>query len=171
MPTVAEQLRQAREAKNLTVYQVAEITKIRTDHVRALEESDYDVFPAPVYVRGFVRTYASLLQLDVNQILDQLSQELSKSAKHHEPPPLTDRRHGILDKVMYQLSRLNWRILAPTLGVILIIICAIALYRAWTSRPAQDPAASRPAPVFQSHKPGETLPLTPPPAPTAPAKK
>ena len=36
MPTVAEQLRTAREAQGLTVYQVAEITKIRTDHIRAL---------------------------------------------------------------------------------------------------------------------------------------
>ena len=48
MSTVAEQLRQAREARNLTVQQVAEITKIRTDHVRAVEEGNYDVFSAPV---------------------------------------------------------------------------------------------------------------------------
>src|SRR5258705_11311017 len=37
MATVAEQLRRAREAQNLNVYQVAEITKIKTDHIRALE--------------------------------------------------------------------------------------------------------------------------------------
>jgi cytoskeletal protein RodZ len=43
MSTVAEQLRQAREAQNLSVYQVAEITKIRTDHIRALDEGNFDV--------------------------------------------------------------------------------------------------------------------------------
>ena len=42
MSTVAEQLRTAREAKNLTVQQVADVTKIRTDHVRALEEGDFN---------------------------------------------------------------------------------------------------------------------------------
>ena len=62
MSTVAEQLRQAREAKNLTVQQVVEITKIRTDHLRALEEGNFDVFSAPVYIRGFVRSYANLAQ-------------------------------------------------------------------------------------------------------------
>ena len=56
MSTVAEQLREAREAQNLTVYQVAEITKIRTDHIRALDEGNYDVFSAPVYIRGSVRS-------------------------------------------------------------------------------------------------------------------
>src|SRR5207253_137981 len=44
MSTVAEQLRLAREARNLTVHQVADITKIRTDHIRALEEGNFDMF-------------------------------------------------------------------------------------------------------------------------------
>ena len=59
MASVAEQLRAAREAKNLTVSQVAETTKIRGDHIRALEEGNYNVFVAPVYSRGFIRTYAT----------------------------------------------------------------------------------------------------------------
>ena len=37
MVTVSEQLRRAREAQELDIYQVAEITKIKTDHIRALE--------------------------------------------------------------------------------------------------------------------------------------
>ena len=72
MPTVAEQLRTSREAQGLTVYQVAEVTKIRTDHVRALEEGKFEAFAAPVYVRGFVRTYATLLKLDVPGMMSQL---------------------------------------------------------------------------------------------------
>jgi len=69
MSTVAEQLRQAREAQNLNVQQVAQVTKIRTDHLVALEEGNYNVFSAPVYIRGFVRTYAALLKLDVPQVM------------------------------------------------------------------------------------------------------
>ena len=74
--TVSEQLRQAREAKHLSIAQVAEITKLRTDHVRALEEGKYEVFSAPVYVRGFVRTYSNLLKLDVPQVMAALDGEL-----------------------------------------------------------------------------------------------
>ena len=72
MPTVAEQLRAGREASKLDIYQVAEITKIRTDHLRALEAGDYDQFAAPVYIRGFVRTYAGLLKLDVAKVMADL---------------------------------------------------------------------------------------------------
>ena len=75
MATVAEQLRTAREAKNLTVHQIADVTKIRTDHLRALEEGNFDIFVAPVYIKGFVRSYAMLLKLNVPQVMADLDGE------------------------------------------------------------------------------------------------
>ena len=97
MSTVAEQLLLARESKSLSIYQVAEVTKIRTDHIRALEEGNFDVFSAPVYIRGFVRTYATLLKLDVSQIMATLDSELGRTEKFHEPPPLSDHSRGAVD--------------------------------------------------------------------------
>ena len=79
MSTVAEQLRQARELRHLTVEQVAEITKIRTDHLRALEEGNFSVFSAPVYIRGFVRSLSTLLKLDVPQVMAALDSELRQT--------------------------------------------------------------------------------------------
>src|SRR5215510_127901 len=108
MSTVAEQLHQAREAKHLTVEQIAEITKIRTDHVRALEEGNFDVFSAPVYIRGFVRCYSGLLKLNVPQVMASLDAELAQTRKFSEPPPLSDRKRGVVDFVMLQLSRIHW---------------------------------------------------------------
>ena len=84
--TVAEQLHLAREAKSLTIKQVAEITKIRSDHIRALEEGNFNAFSAPVYIRGFVRAYAGLLKLDVPRIMAKLDLELGATEKFREPP-------------------------------------------------------------------------------------
>src|SRR6516165_4032561 len=81
MSAVAEQLRHGREAQNLTVQQVAEITKMRTDHLRALEEGNFNVFSAPVYIRGFVRTYSTLLKLDVPKVMRDLEAELGATQK------------------------------------------------------------------------------------------
>ena len=108
MSTVAEQLRQAREAKNLTEQQVVEITKIRTDHLRALEEGNFDVFSAPVYIRGFVRSYATLLKLDVPQIMSALEAELAGTTKFAEPPSLAEHKHSSVDFLMLQLSKVDW---------------------------------------------------------------
>src|SRR5207245_1190575 len=71
MATVGEQLRRAREDQSLSVSQIADITKIKGDHIRALEQGDHDAFPAPVYVRGCVRTCATLLKLDAAALLTE----------------------------------------------------------------------------------------------------
>src|SRR2546423_1126342 len=107
--SVAEQLHQAREARKLTVEQVAEITKIRGDHLRALEEGNFNVFSAPVYIRGFVRTYSTLLKLDVPQVMAALDGELGQTAKFAEPPPLSDHPRGAVDFLMLQLSKIDWQ--------------------------------------------------------------
>jgi cytoskeletal protein RodZ len=129
MPTVAEQLRQAREQQDLNVYQVAEITKIKTDHIRALEAGEYDMFSAPVYIRGFVRTYAKALKLDAVQIISALEAELGQNEKYRDPPPLTNTSNGTLDFIMLQLSKLNWRIVLATMTAALVIILTASALR------------------------------------------
>src|SRR5205809_3796973 len=109
MSTVAEQLRQAREAQKLTVQELGEITKIRTDHIRALEEGNFDVFSAPVYIRGFVRTCSTLLKLDVPHVMAALDEELSVHKKFSEPPPFSDTQRGPLYFVTLILSKVDWR--------------------------------------------------------------
>src|SRR5258706_1191552 len=108
MSTVAEQLRKGREAQNLTVKQLAEITKIRSDHIRALEEGNFNVFSAPVYIRGFVRTCSTLLKMDVPQVMSNLEGELGQTVKFREPPPLTDAPRTPVDFVTLQLSKVHW---------------------------------------------------------------
>ena len=131
MATVAQQLRQAREAKNLTVQQVVEITKIRTDHLRALEEGNFDVFSAPVYIRGFVRSYSTLLKLDVPQMMAALETELAQTTKFAEPPPLADRPRGVLDFLMLQLSKVDWRKGLIGLGAVVVLVVAFSAWFSW----------------------------------------
>ena len=163
MSTVSEQLRQARETKHLTVQQVVEITKIRTDHLRALEEGNFDVFSAPVYIRGFVRTYSTLLKLDVPQIMAALEVELAQTVKFSEPPPLTERPGGVLDFLMLQLSKVDWRRGLIGLGVVVLVV---VIFSAWLSWHRYDPLKGLKPAVYQSTQnvSGDTLPL-PTPAP------
>ena len=162
MSAVAEQLRQAREVRNLTVQQVVEITKIRTDHLRALEEGNFDVFSAPVYIRGFVRTYSTLLKLDVPQIMAALEAELAQTTKFAEPPPLAEHPHGV-DFFMLQLSKVDWQKGLIGLGV---AVAAVVALSAWLSWRHHDPLKGLKPGVYQSTQTvsGDTLPL-PAPAP------
>jgi cytoskeletal protein RodZ len=160
MPTVAEQLRAGREARQLTIPQVADATKIRTDHLRALEEGNFNLFSAPVYIRGFVRNYATLLKLDVPQIMAALDAELGRTEKFSEPPPLVEESKTALDHLMYWLARLNWRvgyIGIAAAGIVLIVLLAGLAWRHHHKR--SNPVINLPPAVYQSTNSGETLPL------------
>lgn len=167
MSTVAEQLHQAREARKLTIEQVAEITKIRTDHLRALEEGNFDVFSAPVYIRGFVRTLATLLKLDVPRTMATLEAELGQTRKFSEPPSLSGPPRGVLDLVMLQLSKVDWRKVFIALCVLVVLAGAALGISLWRGQSTRNPLGNLPPGKFQGARDSSlTLPLpttTPPP--------
>jgi len=160
---VCQELRQAREEQNLSVHQLAEITKLRTDHIRALEEGNYEIFSAPVYIKGFTRTCATVLKMDVPGVMARLEAELKGTERFAEPPPLTDEPKGVLDFIMLQLSKLDWKTSVAVLGaigVILVICLIVAIARHHPS----DPLNNLKPGVYHGTQSlsGQTLPLPSP---------
>jgi len=127
--SVGDQLRLARETQGLGVPEVVEQTKMKTDQVHALENGEWSVFAAPVYTRGFVRNYATLLKLDVDSLLQDLEVEMGQSragtAKVAGEAPL---RSGVIDWLMLHFSGVNWRVVLPVLIIISIVTGG---YYAW----------------------------------------
>lgn len=161
MANVAETLRNARETAKLSVKQVADATKIRTDHVRALEEGNYEVFVAPVYIRGFVRTLSRLYRLPENEVLATLEAELRETEKFAEHPSLTRAPKGFVDGLTLVLSRVNWKIVVPALGIVAVLMVAIGVERFLRERKTQDPLAGVGPGLYVSdpRSGGEVLPL------------
>ena len=103
MGTVGEKLRQARESSGRTIREMSDVTKIRSDHLEALEGGEYKAFSAPVYIRGFVRSYAGALKLNVAETLLELDQELVQTPRFKEHPRLSQESKGVVDFLMLQL--------------------------------------------------------------------
>jgi cytoskeletal protein RodZ len=158
VPTVGQQLRQAREAQKIGLHEVVDMTKIRGDHLRALEEGNYSVFSAPVYIRGFVRTYATLLKLDTAQILVQLGRELADSGQ--VDPLLAPVQKSLLDTAMFQLSRFSRRLVWPAVGLAVALLVMLAGFFLWRHSRKEDPTAGLGAGLYQvPTNSGDTLPL------------
>jgi len=90
---VGDKLRKARVARSLTLEQAAQATHIRQRYLEALEEGDYSVLPSHVQVRGFLRSYASYLGLDAQELLSSLrgdeKDEDSEASAAPSPEPDT----------------------------------------------------------------------------------
>jgi cytoskeletal protein RodZ len=161
MATVGEQLKAAREAQRLTVTQVADMTKIRSDHIRAIDSGNYDVFSAPVYIRGFVRTYATALKLDTNVVLAQLNAELAEGGGGQTLPPFqAPAAGGALDTAMYHISKGSRKSLFPVLLVVLVVGGAAAGVYYLNHRVVQHPLDGLSPGLYDgAATTGETLPL------------
>jgi cytoskeleton protein RodZ len=62
-------LREAREAKRLTIQDVVDAIHLSQKQVNALETNDFTLLPEPMITRGFIRSYARLLEIDSAPLL------------------------------------------------------------------------------------------------------
>ena len=62
--SVGLELRRAREARSLSLEEVAQATHMRVHYLRALEEGDLEAIPSRAQAKGFLRAYAEYLNLD-----------------------------------------------------------------------------------------------------------
>ena len=67
-------LRAAREAKGLSVAQLAEMTHMTPARVEELETENFASIPAAIYGRGFVRLYCSAVGLDPKPLSDEFTE-------------------------------------------------------------------------------------------------
>ncbi len=84
-------LSQARLARGLTLEDAEHSTRISRRFLIALEEHDYSVFPAPVYARGFLRTYCRYLGVDPEQQLAELPAGWTGTAQNTQLTPVSTR--------------------------------------------------------------------------------
>ncbi len=129
-----QQLRQAREQQGLAIAQVAAELHLGENQIDALEGERFELIGAPVFVRGHLRNYASLLKLDSDQLLghmDSLGSDPNPAAVSTEVEMAMER-----DKRIRRIS------LAAAFVVSMIVLFYVGL---WIVEQVNDLYGSEPA--------------------------
>ena len=152
--SVGQRLRAAREAKGLTIEDVAAATRIPTRHLLSLEDSDWGKLPASTYSVGFAKNYAGAVGLDRAEIAEQLRAEMGSELPAHYSSATVDS---------YEPVDGNRAMPKGIVVGALVALVAIALLLTWLSNRelAQDDAVAEPA--------AETVAAAPAVAPAAQA--
>jgi cytoskeletal protein RodZ len=66
---LGETLRRARLSRGTTFEDAERVTRIPRKYLEALENENFGILPAPVFARGFLRSYAGYLGLDAGDLL------------------------------------------------------------------------------------------------------
>ena len=108
-------LRQAREALELSVHDVAERIKFAPKQVEALEANDFEHLPQATFLRGFVRSYARMLHLEEAPLLAALPVDSDKQTG------TKTQAVDVIFPTIQSLQRVNVIWLAGALGVALVL--------------------------------------------------
>lgn len=164
MASFGQKLRQAREARNITLQEIAAITKIGTRALQALEWERFEQLPGGIFNKGFVRAYARAVGLNE----DETVAAYMEAAK---VPPLETDMHTLATQV--EAARPERRGGGPNaatvVGVVAILV-AIALGALWLREHRKE--SREQAEAQQSHAVSTVVAPTPvvqPPA-AAPAE-
>jgi cytoskeleton protein RodZ len=158
---LGDTLRDARQARGISLETAERETKIRAKYISALEDDNLAGLPGPVYARGFLRNYAAYLGLDPDAAVDMFDNQSQPTrnkirAARGEPVPRSKTRGG--DKINIQpLSpepidtrvRFGSSYIAISLLALPLIIAFYFIYSAYAGRnretlPIDTTALSRP---------------------------
>lgn len=166
-------LREAREARGLSLAAAAGQLKLKQGIIAALEADDYQKLPSILFARGYLRSYARLLEIPVDEAVGALG----ALGLDDEPPAvprgaiLTNRRRG--ENLLLKWGSL---VVLVVLGVLLVawfhdesassLLARLSPKQTSTSGTQKAPGLEIPG---QSAGMGSTAALAPPPTETQPA--
>lgn len=117
--TIGQLLRKTRKERGLTIRQVADITKISTKYLQAIEDSNYVIFPSEVFLIGFIKNYASHIGIPKQRALALYRRERDTESQAQESLDTNNFK-----RASWQITLTPNRILAGffLIGVIIIIV-------------------------------------------------
>jgi cytoskeleton protein RodZ len=87
---VGEQLRKARERAGLTVSDIAHSQHLRPAIIQAIENGDYRQIDSELFLKGYIRAYASQVSLVADPLITQLNKELEPLRREREQAQATN---------------------------------------------------------------------------------
>ena len=121
--TIGETLKGRRERLGMTLTELEQRTQLKRETLKYIEENKFDQLAKVDYAEGFIRRYASVVNMDVNQLIKV----------HHEEIP---NQHNQLDTLLHhyrhnEVPEYRTKNKEPIQLLIMISIVIIITYIMW----------------------------------------
>ena len=128
---VGARLRAAREAKQISLREIAATTKISVSALEALEENNVAQLPGGIFTRAFIRSYATEVGLDPEEVVrDFVAQVPAEGIDEEEKYDSQSREHDLFQS--------QQRMAATVLKLVAISAAVLLLYLGWTVTTGTD---------------------------------
>ncbi|SNX54822.1 protein of unknown function [Thermoanaerobacterium sp. RBIITD] len=124
---LGEILKNARLKKGMTLDDLQEITKVRTRYLKAIEDGNFDVIPALVYAKGFIKSYAQAVGINSDELLNKYSY-LFEEKKEEEEKKQEAALASLEEVRSFDLFTFLRKLVKPFIGIIVIGLFVYGLY-------------------------------------------
>ncbi len=114
---LGDNLKHARESKELTIQAVADAIHLSPAQIAALESNQFALLPEPVTTRGFIRGYAKFLEIDSAPLLESYREQVP----HQDPNSIVVA--SSLNKVIESRQQTPW--LMYILGSLVVLLLLV----------------------------------------------
>ena len=130
-------LRQQRVVREIELREIAETSKISIRYLRALEEDRFEILPAPVFAKGFLRQYAKYVGLDPEEVVNFFISALEETRQEDTP---THPRRKAESRSFWTYLGLFFLLAALMLGAVWLVS-----YLKQTSFSSTEPGTNTPS--------------------------
>lgn len=117
--TLGERLGACRKRKKFSLEEVEDATKIRARYLKAIEADDYRSLPGPVYLIGFLSSYAEFLGINPSEVIKQYKKESGTAIKIAQSKNF---------RPTSELSELGFALTPKTIIIIIVIAGVLGLF-------------------------------------------
>jgi len=170
MPGLGDEFRANREARHLSLSDVSEQIHIRSVYLQSIEEEEWSAIAAPVYARGFVRTYARFLGMDPEFAVERVNAAMgTQTAPSKAPEPSAEKSIRSRSRAKSAKSPSPWLWLAGLVAIALVAVVGFKAYDYYQQSGSEDPSGAVAVASPEPSRSASPSP-TPSPSPKAPLK-
>lgn len=129
---IGELLRERRESHRLSIDRVAQLTHIKSEYIRLIEENRFEALPPAVYVKGYIRSLGEIFGVEVEPLLALLRRDY----KEAETGVLYQQNTGLRRRTALWHGSTKWSALL-VIAVLGTIFAYVIVQWLFSQRPPQ----------------------------------
>jgi cytoskeletal protein RodZ len=151
--SLGEQLRRAREARNLTLRELSDQTRISRRHLEAIEANDFKQLPGGIFNRSFIKSFARAVRFDEDEAVRAYQKVARERGETFDDVPTTRQASRIyMDDVPTRSP-----LITAALSIVILVIISLGVYAGLHYyRRSERPNANAQNNSLRQNAPGQT---------------
>jgi cytoskeletal protein RodZ len=144
--SLGEQLKRAREERNVSLREISESTRITMRHLEAIEADDFKNLPGGIFNKSFVKSYARHIKFDEKRAVELYARTAREHGEPVDEVATSPQRSRVYTNDPARSPLVTFGLSAVIVGILILIVYAGLHYYRRTESPA-DNAMPTPVPI------------------------